>query len=68
MKNSGQLRRISSLGIINIKVEDVLDILKHIKVDKSLEADQVYPRYVGIKREKCIIVSHRRNAGGPEGG
>lgn len=56
------------MGIINIKVEDVLDILKHIKVDKSLEADQVYPRYVGIKREKCIIVSHRRNAGGPEGG
>eukprot|EP00061_Rhincodon_typus_P004436 g22578.t1 len=51
---AGELGEINSddLKSAHIKKEDMLEILKRTKVDKSMGPDQVYPRTLWEVREK----------------
>ena len=41
------------LGTVRITVEELMDVLKCIKVDKSPGPDQVYPRTLREAGEDC---------------
>eukprot|EP00061_Rhincodon_typus_P013164 g39363.t1 len=43
-----------SLGHVEIKMEEVLEVLKNIKVDKSPGPDGVYPRILREARDEIV--------------
>jgi len=70
----GECRKedVDILGHVEIKREEVLEVLKNIKVDKSPEPDRVYPRILREAREEIaealakIFVSSLATGKAPE--
>lgn len=50
-RNLGKVNH-NDLWTVHIRVKEVLDILKSMKVDKFIGPDQVYPRHCGKQESK----------------